>query len=291
MPPDHLMGTQLRARKLLAVRVPAPIHQVLQEAGIIDDPNYGLNSLRARWVEEQYWIYRHTFEAPEAATRVAPWLVFEQVEMVATVWLNGEELGEHANVHRPARFEVTGRLRPGENLLVVRLTTGLAEACDKPVRDYMPDQISLLTKRQWHRKPQYQSGWDWNPRLMNVGILGDVRLEWSAGPRLAQATVLALPSEDLSAATVYARATVENPGEEAAEGVLRARVVETGEEAWAAVSLPAGESRQEVRGAFCCGYLGAPRDCRQCRPRPDDHGGGPRTPPVSPSRQQLRRPR
>ena len=259
MHPEYFTAPRVTGRKLLPARVPAPIHQVLQEAGILEDPNYGLNSLRARWVEEQYWTYRHTFDVPDEAATQPAWLVFEQLEMMATVWLNGEEIGEHANVHRPARFEVTGKLRPGENLLVVQLTSGMAEVCDKPIRDYHPDQIALLTKRMWLRKPQYQCGWDWNPRLQNVGILGDVRLEWSAAPKLIQATVLALPSADLTSATVYARATVLNPGAEAVEGVLRVRVVESGEEAQAAVTLQPGESRSEVQLEMAAPRLWWPR--------------------------------
>jgi hypothetical protein len=43
-----------------------------------------------------------------------------------------------------------------------------------------------LNKRHWLRKPQYQFGWDWNPRLINVGITGPARLEWAKRIRLDQ---------------------------------------------------------------------------------------------------------
>ncbi len=246
IPAFQYVGPKLEGHRMLPAEVPAPLHKVLQDAGIIEDPNFGLNSLRARWVEEMYWVYRHTFEAPREACEQAAWLVFEQLEMCAKVWLNGEEIGTHANVHRPARFNVTGRLRPGENLLVVQLTTGMHEACDKPVREYMPDDISLLTKRQLHRKPQYQCGWDWNCRLMNVGILGDVRLEWSSVPRLDQASVFALVSEDLTSATLHARAFVDNHTGESMPATVRVRVAETGQEVALPVRLEPGLAYHEA---------------------------------------------
>ncbi len=242
----YFTGEKCEMRQLVPADLPAPIHEALMDHGLLPDPNYGLNSLAARWVEEQYWTCRRTFTAPSEATEAPAWLVFDRLEMMASVWLNGEEIGKHANVHRPARFEVTGKLRPGENTLAVLLTAGMHEVCDRPVRDYMPDEVSLLTRRPWLRKPQYQCGWDWNPRLMNLGILGDVRLEWSSGPRLDQVTVFAVPSEDLSTATFSARVTVDNPSETEVVGTLRLRLAETGQEVAVPVTLPPGESRPEA---------------------------------------------
>jgi beta-mannosidase len=247
MNPRHYVGPKLEGRRLLPAAVPAPIHQVLMDNGLLEDPNFGLNSLKARWVEEQFWIYRHTFAAPEeaAGAGVRAWLVFEKVDTIATLWLNGEQVGRHESAHRPGRFEVTGRIRPGENLVVVQVETGLHEAADRPAREYECAQIELLTKRHWWRKPAYQSGWDWNARLMNVGILGDVRLEWSCGPRLDDVTVYALVSDDLSTATVHVGVTLDAPRDLDAEttGTLRVRIAETGQEVAMKVPVVAGEQR------------------------------------------------
>ena len=245
--PDHYLGPHVRGRRLLPARVPAPIHQVLLEAGLIEDPNIGLNSLRARWVEEQFWVYRYTFQAPDGARAQRARLVFERLELDAVVMLNGEVVGTHANAFRPARFDVTGKLRPGQNLLVVKISTGLHSAADKPAADYLRDYgPDYLTRRHWHRNPQYQNGWDWSPRLLNVGILGDVRLEWHAGPRLDQIAVFGLVSQDLTTAAVHVSATLESSGEQPLPGALRARIVETCQDATAQITLPPGESRHEV---------------------------------------------
>lgn len=246
MNPDHYTAPTLRGRKMLEAAVPAPIHTVLMDAGLIDDPNVGLNSLKARWVEEQFWIYRRSFVAPEESTRQHAWLVFDKLEYEAVVWLNGQEIGHHANAHRPARFDVTGRLQEGDNLLIVKLSTGIHSAADKPGAEYHCHLIDLLTKRPWHRKPQYQCGWDWNARLMNVGILGDVRLEWHAGPYLEQAAVFAIPSPDLRSAKVHARAFVFNRGDSEVEGTLRVRIRETGQDISAKVRMVPGQSNHEL---------------------------------------------
>ncbi len=245
--PQQYTAASLDGRGMLPATVPAPVHRVLMDNGLLDDPNVGMNSLRARWVEEAFWIYRHTFEAPEAAADAQCRLVFDRLAMNATVWLNGQEVGKHANVHRPAAFDVTGKVRAGENLIVVQLTAGLQESLDKPSGDYAYDWYAKMTRRHWDRKPQYEVGWDWNPRLMNVGILGGVRLEWHDRPVLGQVTVFALPSDDYATADVVVRASVLGAGEGERKGILRARIAEAGAEVSAEVTLPAGETRREVR--------------------------------------------
>ncbi len=244
--PVNYTGPVLPGRRLLEVAVPAPVHAALMNAGIIDDPNIGLNSLKARWVEEMHWIYRRTFRVPAAALEQRAWLVFEKLEYDAVVWLNGAEVGRHANAHRPARFDVTGRLRPADNLLVVQVSTGMHACGDKPTQEYAAYAMDLLTKRILHRKPQYQSGWDWNPRLVNVGILGAVRVEWRSVPRLDQVTAFAVPSTDLSTAVLHVRATVEGLDDAARDAVLRVRIEETGQTVSRPVRVTAGEGRHEI---------------------------------------------
>lgn len=245
--PDYYAAVPLRGRKMLLAAVPAPIHQVLMDLGLLDDPRVGLNSLRARWVEEQFWFYRRSFFVPEEAALQNAWLIFEQMELNATVWLNGVKIGAHANAHRPACFHVSGALQAGENSLIVRLESGVYEVIDKPVGDYHREPRAKLTGRSWLRHAAYQSGWDWQERLMNVGILGDVRLEWTQGPRLDQVMVFAVPTEDLKQATVTARIHVENPGGTEVEGALHIRLLATGQTAVAPIRLPSGASRHEAR--------------------------------------------
>src|SRR5215208_1829336 len=85
----------------------------------------------------------------------------------------GEELGRHANMFRPAVFDVTDRLRPGA-------ANTLALCFDRPL-----DHIEGKTLSAWGRNPertamrkaQFGYGWDWGPRLPTIGIWRPVTLE------------------------------------------------------------------------------------------------------------------
>ncbi|MCE5216014.1 hypothetical protein LLH03_03180, partial [bacterium] len=135
------------ALRYFPIQVPCELHRALADSGLLDDPNLGLNSLKARWVEEQQWVYRTTFNAPEEALREPTWLSFDGLDLNAVVYLNGQEVGKHSNAHRPCRLTVTDKLRKGENTLCVVLESGLYGVADREGKAYSQATETLLNKR------------------------------------------------------------------------------------------------------------------------------------------------
>lgn len=66
------------------------------------------------------WYRRRFAWAGDTAGKVAI-LHFGAVDYCATVWLNGQRVGEHEGGYLPFAFDVTALLEPGENELVVRV--------------------------------------------------------------------------------------------------------------------------------------------------------------------------
>ena len=191
----------------IPAQVPGEVHLDLERAGILPDRNVHLGHLAGRWVENTRWTYRRTFDAPEATGR--SWLFFDSIDHDSVIHLNGVEIAKHANSFRPCRVEVTGKLQPTGNILVVQVESGLFGAADKPSAPYLhPGDVT--NKRHWLRKPQSQAGWDWAPRIMNVGVQGSVRLEWSADAvRLDQVMPLATVDDDLATGRLRVRCFIE----------------------------------------------------------------------------------
>lgn len=235
--PESFLGERADLRTFLPAQVPGDIHLDLQRAGLVGDYNIGLNAQEQRWVEEQYWLYRRTFDAPADAAGKRAWLVFEALDLCARIFLNGEEIGSHANRFVPCRLDVTGRLREGKNVLCVLVESGLYSVSEKPGRDYSLQMDHQLHKRSWLRKPQYSFSWDWAPRLVNVGIHGDVRLEWTDAPRLDSLTIYPELSEDHSAAKIHVVAFVDRVTDANPKATLRVRVPEAGAETTVDVEL------------------------------------------------------
>jgi beta-mannosidase len=156
------------------VPVPGDVHRALVAAGRIPHPFYDRNEDLVAWMEEREWWYRLRFDGPEApAGDERLRLVLHGLDTFATVFLNGEELGRHGNMFREATFDVTARVRPGEeNLLAVRFDPPLAHAGPAAFGEWAPNE----KRRVWLRKAQYGWGWDWGPRLPTIGLWRPVEL-------------------------------------------------------------------------------------------------------------------
>ena len=158
----------------LPIDVPGDVHRTLLAAGRIADPYYDQNEAACAWMEEREWWYRLTFDAPAEALAADERLrlIFHGLDTFATIWLNGDELGCHANMFRPASFDVGTRLRFGQpNVLAI--------CFDRPLDHVPADQVSAWGRnpeRAAMRKAQFGFGWDWGPRLPTIGIWRPVEL-------------------------------------------------------------------------------------------------------------------
>ncbi|KAF2413029.1 beta-mannosidase [Microbacterium sp. B35-04] len=172
--------------------VPGCVHTDLLAAGLIPDPFLDDNESALAWIGLVDWTYTTSFTwAPDDTDRTD--LVFEGLDTVTTILLNGRELGSTANQHRSYRFDVRDALVDGENELVVRFRS--------PVK-YANEQSVALGARQRPyplpydaiRKSACSFGWDWGIATYTSGIVKPVGLEsWSA-TRLEQTRVVATPA-------------------------------------------------------------------------------------------------
>ncbi len=102
----------------IPAQVPNSIHTSLFEAGLIDDPLFGINDKRARENSYKIWWYKKTFHADENLKN--PTLCFEGVCYRAMFWLNGEYLGFHSGMFGGPFFSLAGKLKE-ENTLIVKI--------------------------------------------------------------------------------------------------------------------------------------------------------------------------
>jgi beta-mannosidase len=170
-------------REAIPVQVPGDVHTALIRAGVLPDPYYDENPEACGWVEDYEWWYRTTFTVPADLRGERFELVFEGLDTLADVYLNGEKVGSAQNMFTPYRFDVTSHLRlDGQNLLAICFHPVVLEAEKKDVSRYW---AAFYKPRVWLRKAQMNWGWDWAPRFVTVGVWRPVRLEAYSVARIA----------------------------------------------------------------------------------------------------------
>ena len=69
-------------------KVPGDAYTDLWRAGVIDDPYYGRNIVKTKWVIEYEWWYVKRFIIPERWKGKVIQVIFEGVDYECQVWLN-----------------------------------------------------------------------------------------------------------------------------------------------------------------------------------------------------------
>ena len=205
--------------------VPGSVYADLMRAGWIADVYTDCNTLAAQWVEHLHWFYRRRFDGPDSRTAARWFLVLDGLDLDAVIYLNRERLGEHHNAFRPCRLDVTSKLKPTDNELIVRVESGLLEATDRLGGACNLEVTAATTKRAYLRKPQFACRWDWSPRLMNVGIGKGVYLEGCTTARLDEVVITPELSDDHRTGRLHVRAWVENLTDRKQRVTLHCRAV------------------------------------------------------------------
>ncbi|GAA0799216.1 glycoside hydrolase family 2 protein [Spirilliplanes yamanashiensis] len=188
----------------LPAEVPGCVHTDLLADGVIDDPYIGDNETRLGWIGRSAWSYTTTFDLDPEPGRLD--LVCDGLDTVATVSVNGVELGRTANMHRSYRFDLRAAARPGANTL--RVDFGSAYEYAEAVRDAVGERPNAYPEPfQYIRKMACNFGWDWGPTLVTAGIWRPIGLEVWSTARLA--SVRPLITVDGSAGRVEVLVDVE----------------------------------------------------------------------------------
>jgi beta-mannosidase len=172
-----LQNIDFNTMSTVPARVPGNVELDLIRAGILPDLAVGNNIYLLREYETYEWWYRHRFNAPAIPDRHTAELVFEGLDCLAEVWLNGTSIGAASNMLVPHRFDVTDTLKSGENEIVVRIRSAVLEGRERipaPFESALPCGFESLAVR----KAPHMYGWDIMPRVVTAGIWRDVYVQF-----------------------------------------------------------------------------------------------------------------
>lgn len=193
VPPD------IRGCDISAV-IPGCVHTDLLAADLIADPYSNRNEESVQWIGLTDWQYRCRFEvSAEQLAHDRVDLVCEGLDTIAVIEINGQKLGESANMHCSCRFDARGLLRTGENELKITFRSAVHHA--RQMRDKLGELPRVLELEPFNfiRKMACNFGWDWGPTLVTCGIWKPIRLEAWDIARIASVRPLVLKADSKGA--------------------------------------------------------------------------------------------
>ncbi|HEY5516309.1 MAG TPA: glycoside hydrolase family 2 protein [Pengzhenrongella sp.] len=179
----------------IPAEVPGSVHTDLLAAGLIPDPYLDRVEEDLVWAHRANWRYALEVAAVPADPDERVDLVFDGLDTVTTITLNGSVLGGTANMHRGYRFDVRPMLTAGANQLTVDFRSALEHA-EEVERELGKRSHTNTHPFNMVRKMACSFGWDWGPDLQTAGIWKPVRLERWRTARLAQVRPLVTVDDD-----------------------------------------------------------------------------------------------
>ena len=168
----------------ITATVPGNCELDLQRAGLLPKMEIGTNCWIRSFEGNQY-LYTKAFVPSATPAGGKAELVFDGVDTLADIFLNGEKIGESDNMFIAHRFDVTKQIRAGSNVVQVLLRSDMMESQKYRLgtighEKLVPGGAEMETLR----KPAHAIGWDIMPRLMARGLWSSVRFETSGFVRI-----------------------------------------------------------------------------------------------------------
>ncbi|MFD1789784.1 glycoside hydrolase family 2 protein [Sphingomonas floccifaciens] len=187
-PTDANAKTRPKEAAWLPATVPGSVQQDLIAAKRVPDPFLGVNEAAIQWAGLTDWQWRTVIEVtPAMLARDHLDLVFDGLDTFAVVSVNGQKLLTADNAHRRWRADAKPLLKVGRNEITVAIASPIKRLQPMVLAEVNPlpgeydsafgDEPKGKQTSPYIRKPKYQYGWDWGPRIVTLGLWRPARVE------------------------------------------------------------------------------------------------------------------
>ncbi len=156
--------------------VPCDMYSVLLNYGYISDPYYGTNEKELFDYSKKDCVFYSSFSlTKEELKKDKIDLIFYGIDTICDIYLNGTLIGNVMNMHRKYEYDIKN-LAKENNILRLEIKSPVNYFYEMNEKHplYMSDDTAVGACHL--RKAFYMSGWDWAPKLPNMGIFRPVQI-------------------------------------------------------------------------------------------------------------------
>lgn len=158
--------------------VPGSVYYDLLQASKLEDPFFGENEKKALLVSNESFEYERSFLVTD---EIQKWhrleLACEGLDTLTEIFLNGNKIGETNNMFRTYGFDIKNIVHEGENhiRIVFSSPVDFITAANREIPLWnTSDAIGGIGHL---RKAHYMFGWDWGPKLPDMGIWRNISIK------------------------------------------------------------------------------------------------------------------
>ena len=184
------------------------VQEYLRDSGELPDPFYGENEAKYQWIEDHEWHFRSKFFLNETFFNASSLtLDIPNLDTYAQIFLNGKTLAITANffVHHQFLIDVKD-LVCGYNTIEIKIESPVQHHSKsdqyKAFTYPAPNDVGAVKVASLTRKPQYQFGWDWAPRINTIGFAYPITIAILPSTQVEQMVVNTISVNENSSAQI-----------------------------------------------------------------------------------------
>ncbi|KAF0095510.1 MAG: beta-mannosidase [Puniceicoccaceae bacterium 5H] len=216
--------THIETGKHYAGQVPGCVHLDLEREKAIPDPFYRDHESDLFWIGESDWSYQRSFTVPaDLLEQPQVRLRADGLDTLATVKINGQEVGKADNMFRVWEWDVKRLLKAGENTIEVYFDSPVRYATERQNEHFLwhtgiDQHKHRISGGNWLRKELCSFGWDWGPMMPSSGIWRSIQIVGYASRILHLLTRQEHHAD--GSATLFVKPAIEAEGEHTVEASL-----------------------------------------------------------------------
>lgn len=169
-------------KEWLTATVPGSVMHELLKQEKIADPFYRDNEDEAYDISSKDYEFVRDFEVSEDLLR-QDYIILrcEGLDTLSEVYMNDRKIVSTSNMHRVYEIDVRSYVKLGNNSIKIMLFSPTDYIKEKHVKQPLPGVEHSIEGYQYIRKAHSMFGWDWGPKIPDLGIWRDIALVgWNA---------------------------------------------------------------------------------------------------------------
>lgn len=158
--------------------LPCSMYSVLLQHGLIKDPFYGLNELELTDLSKKGCTFKTEFTADEDMIKEEyVELTFYGLDTICSIFVNGVLIDSVKNMHRTYTYDIKDKIKAGKNSVELVFSSPIEYFEKMNELHHVYTSSDCIQGAAHLRKALYMSGWDWGPKLPDMGIFRDVCID------------------------------------------------------------------------------------------------------------------
>lgn len=157
--------------------VPGSVYNDLLKAGLMEDPFFRDNEYKTLELSKYDYEYKKEFTVNEKVLlHDKVLLLCEGLDTLADVFINGEKIVTTENMHRTYEIDIKNVLESGNNTINIVFKSPVEYVLRKQ-KEYPLRNVDEAVEGISHlRKAHCMFGWDWGPKLPDMGIWRNISI-------------------------------------------------------------------------------------------------------------------